>query len=205
MIYEHYKVKNKGFFNNLSKTSIVLIIVVVFLAVISASIWLTRESIKKDQSINQTVLKGFIQALELKTAYGYNYPEQKLDIPLTEYAWHYLVTENQPCHQKSLLKLKDEDKNVLFIDCKEVIRIGQDPIGKNISIFIPQENNSDQFSSPLKTVPEYRFFIDFVKGYPDLLDYNWNLIDKKGKIRSIEFCEKHPALCKYIHITKEIK
>lgn len=202
MIYEHYKVNKSPFFDRLSRATCIKVFILFLLLVMLISILVTRHVINYNQSVNQTILKGYLEALELKTAFGYNHPEQKVDIALTEYAWHYLVTDSQLCNQKSQLKLKEEDKKVSFIDCKEINRISKDPLGKHVSVFIPQKNNNDQFSKEPTPFSEYRFFIDFIEGDSDLLNYKWNLIDKKGKFRTLEFCQEHPNLCKYIYVAK---
>lgn len=202
MIYEHYKVKKKNLLEKTSTATIIKLAILISLVLILASILITRDVVNYKQSINQTILKGYLNSLELKTAYGYNHPEQKVDITLTEYAWNYLVTNNQLCNQKTQLTLKEEDKNASFIDCQEIIRISQDPQGKHVSVFIPQQNNNDQYSNVQTLVSEYRFFIDFRDGDPSLLNFKWNLIDRKGKFRSLEFCQNRPNLCKYIYIAK---
>jgi len=202
MIYEHYKVNKKSLLENISTATIVKLAILLALILILASILITRDVINYKQSVNQTILKGYLQSLELKTAYGYNHPEQKVDIALTEYALNYLVTESQLCNKKTQLTLKEDDKKISFIECQEITRISQDPMGKHISVFIPQRNNNDQYANTLTTVSEYRFFIDFREGEPSLLNYKWNLIDRKGKLRSLEFCETHPNLCKYIYVAK---
>ena len=202
MIYEHYKVKKKSLLENISTATIIKFSILLLLLVILASILITRDFINYKQSINQTILKGYLNSLELKTAYGYNHPAQKVDIALTEYAWNYLVTDSQLCNQKSQLTLKEEDKNTSFIDCQEITRISQDTMGKHVSVFIPQKNNNDQYSNVPTSVSEYRFFIDFRDGDPSLLNFKWNLIDRKGKFRSLEFCQNRPNLCKYIYVAK---
>ena len=202
MIYEHYKVRKKSFYEDMTKATMIKVSVLVLLLVILASILITRDVINYKQSINQTILKSYLQSLELKTAYGYNHPEQKVDIALTEYAWNYLVHDSQFCNQKSQLTLKPEDKKINFIECNEIKRISEDPLGKHVTIFIPQKNNNDQYSSEPTPISEYRFFIDFRDGEPSLLKYKWNLIDRKGKLRSLEFCTDRPNLCKYIYVAK---
>lgn len=202
MIYEHYKVSRKNYLDNISKATFIKLVVLTLLVVILASILITRDFINYKQSVNQTILKDYLQSLELKTAYGYNHPDQKVDIALTEYALNYLVTEGQSCNHKTQLHLKPEDKNTTFITCQEITSISQDTLGKHISVFIPAQNNNDQFSNTPTPVSEYRFFIDFRDGETSLLNYKWRLIDKKGKLRSLDFCKEHPNLCKYIYVSK---
>lgn len=202
---EEEPVKKESFFKRIPKKIIILGVVLLIISSSVVSIYLTVKYVKYTQNINVTIINKYIEALELKTAYGYKHPEQKIDINIKEYAKNFLINKtNKDCGKNSQLELNKEDTNLNFMSCEFIKEIEKDKIANNITIFVPIENNKEIFSDSFNKYSNYSFFIGFNEGDQSLLDYDWILIDRQGRTRGYEFCDKYKNLCKYmLHYNSE--
>lgn len=182
-----------------NKNTIFFILITVLIVIVSfISILITIKYINHSNNVNITIINKYIESLELKTAYGYKHPIQKIDINISEYAKNYIVNpKNKECGQSSQLILINEEENLELISCEFINKIENDSIAKNISIYVPEKNNSEIFSNNFNNYSDYLFLIGFNDGEESLLDYDWILTDRQGRRRNYEFCNKYKNLCKY--------
>lgn len=205
---EEEPVKKESFLKRIPKKIMILAFVLLIIFSSLFSIFLTVKYVKYTQNINVTIINKYIESLELKTAYGYKHPEQKIDINIKEYAKNFLINKtNKDCGENSQLDLNKEDSTLNFMSCGFIKEIETDKIANNITIFVPNENNKEIFSDSFNKYSTYSFFIGFNEGDQSLLDYDWILVDRQGRTRSFEFCDKYKNLCKYMlhYNSKEFK
>ncbi len=191
-------VQKDSFYQRIPKVVWIILICLIIVGVSLLSVFLTVKYIKYNQNINKVFINKYIEALELKTAYGYKHPEQKIDINLVNYAKNYIINpNNKECGKESQLILKPEENNLSFMNCEFIESIKNDDMAKNITLYVPKENNTEIFSNNYSKYSTYYFFIDFNDGDDSLLDYDWILVDRQGRNRSYEFCSKYKNICKY--------
>lgn len=152
-----------NFKDKYSKNVILFVLITLLIIIVSfVSILITIKYINHSNNINIKIINKYIESLELKTAYGYKHPIQKVDISISEYAKNYLVNpENKECGNYSQLILINEEKNLELISCDFIKKIENDSIAKNISIYVPEKNNSEIFSNNLNNYSDYLFLIGF--------------------------------------------
>lgn len=194
--------RTKFSIDNLSNVKLIIILIIFTILFSIISVFITYKYIKYNNSVNINILNSYIESLELKTAYGYKHPIQKIDINISEYAKTYLLNKNQlSCGNSSQLDLKKEEDKLEFISCNFINEIENNKLAKNITIYVPDSNNkeifSEGFNKDINKYSNYSFFIEFNKGDVSLLDSGWILIDRQGRQRDYSFCQKYINLCKF--------